>query len=105
MDIEWFRDLVICVSGVVATVVFVIISILSYSFYKGIKRVLDSVEITSTAVNEIASDVRCVKDGIINVKEEMMSPIVRMIAIIQGVSQGIEVVNKFFKKEKGGRND
>ena len=35
MDIEWFRDLVICVSGVVATVVFVIIAILSYSFYKG----------------------------------------------------------------------
>ena len=94
MDIAWFRDLIICISGLVVAAVFVFIAILAYSFYKREKRVLDSIEEASKAVYGIAA----------TVGERMISPVVQMMSIIQGVRQGIEVVNKLFKKEEGGKD-
>ena len=98
---EWFRDLVICVSGVVAIAFFILISILSYSFYQRTKRIMDSAEITSTAIHGITSDIR---DEINDVKEEIVSPMVQVMAVIRGVRQGVELVNKLFDKDKGEKN-
>ncbi len=94
MDIAWFRDLIICISGLVVTAVFVFVAILAYSFYKREKRVLDSIEETSKAVRGIAA----------TVAERMINPVGQMMAIIQGVRQGIDVVNKLFKRDEGGKD-
>ena len=96
MGIEWYRDLIICLSGVVAIVVLVFIAILSYSSYRKITQVFNSIKDTSTAVRGIASDVR----------EEIISPVAQVMAIIQGVRQGISMANQFFKKsqQEGGKH-
>ena len=102
MSIEWLRDLVICIFGLVAAIVIIFHAVLSYIRYKKIRRVLDSVESVSESAKGIVSDVR---ESIDTVKEEAMSPVIQLMAVIQGVRQGIDVFNRFFKKDEGGSND
>jgi hypothetical protein len=87
MGIEWFRDLVICISGLVITVVVIFIAILSYLLYNKAKSVLDSVEAISTTV-----------------KDEVVKPIVQLVALVRGIWQGIDIVSRLFKKQEGGRD-
>jgi uncharacterized membrane protein len=99
MDIGWFRDLVICISGLVATAVVIFIAILAYLIYKRTKPILDSMQSASATIQEITS----------SVKEEIMKPIVNFAALIRGIAQGIELATKIFKREEkeeqeGGRN-
>jgi hypothetical protein len=96
MDIAWFRDLVICISGLVVTVVVIFIAVLSYLLYNKAKSVLDSMRTTSATINEISSAVR----------DEIIKPILQLVALIKGVLQGIDLVNRFFgKKESEGGKD
>jgi hypothetical protein len=44
MDIGWFRDLVICIWGLVSTLLLVFVGILSYLLYRRTKYVLDSID-------------------------------------------------------------
>jgi hypothetical protein len=90
MDIAWFRDLVICVFGLVVTVVAIFIAVLSYLLYSRVKFVLDSMKTASLTVNEICSAVR----------DEIIRPIVQLVALIRGVCQGIDLVSRVFKKEE-----
>jgi hypothetical protein len=96
MDIAWFRDLVICISGLVVTVVVIFIAVLSYLLYNKVRSVLDSIKATSATINEISSAVR----------DEIIKPILQLVALIKGVFQGIDLVNRFFgKKESEGGKD
>ena len=96
MDIEWFRDLVICISGLVITVVVIFVAVLLYLLYNRARSVLDSIETTSATVHEIATSVR----------DEVVKPIVQLTALFRGVCQGVDLVSRFFKKEEqeGGRD-
>jgi hypothetical protein len=96
MDIAWFRDLVICISGLVVTVVVIFIAVLSYLLYSRARSVLDSIKATSATINEISSSVR----------DEVIKPILQLVALIRGVLQGIDLVGRFFRKEEqeGGRD-
>ena len=42
MSLEWFRDLVICIWGLVTTGVFILIAVLAYSLYRKTMPILDS---------------------------------------------------------------
>jgi hypothetical protein len=97
MDIGWFRDLVICISGLVITVVVIFIAVLSYVLYNRARSVLDSIKATSATVNEISSAVR----------DEIIRPVAQLVALIRGVFQGIDLVSRFFgkKETEGGRDD
>jgi hypothetical protein len=96
MDIAWFRDLVICISGLVVTVVVIFIAVLSYLLYSRARSVLDSIKATSATINEISSSVR----------DEVIKPILQLVALIRGVLQGIDLVGRFFRTEEqeGGRD-
>ena len=94
MSLEWFRDLVICIFSLVATGVFIFIAVLSYSLYRRIRPLIDSIKATSTTIQGISS----------LVGNEVAKPLVEVVAIIQGVRQGIDTVTKFFRKQKGGRD-
>jgi hypothetical protein len=96
MDIGWFRDLVICISGLVVTGVVIFIAVLSYLLYNRARSVLDSIKATSATINEISSAVR----------DEVIKPILQLVALIRGVFQGIDLVSRFFRKEEqeGGRD-
>ena len=94
MDINWFRDLIICILGLVATGVLIFIAVLLYSFYHRTKSILDSIETSSRTIQGITS----------YVGSEVAKPLIQVVALIQGIRQGIDTVSKFFKKQEGGKD-
>lgn len=88
MSIDWFRDLVICIFGLVAAGALIFIAVLLYSLYRRTKSILDSVKTTSATVQAVSS----------YVGEEVAKPIIEVVALIQGIRLGIDRVSKFFKK-------
>ena len=95
MGIDWFRDLIICIFGLVAAGVLIFIAVLSFLLYRRVRVILDSVKATSRTIQGISS----------YVGDEVVKPVIEVAAIIQGVRQGIDTISKFFKKKEGGRND
>ena len=96
MDIEWFRDLVICISGLVVTVVVILFAVLAYLIFRKTRSILNAIEATSKTIHGISSAV----------KDEIVSPIVQLVTLVRGVLQGIDLVSKFFRKEEqeGGKD-
>ena len=92
MSIEWFRDLVICIAGLVSAGAIIFVAVLAYSCYRRARPILDSINATTATVQGISS---CVRD-------EVARPLAEVVAIIQGVSQGINAATRLFKKQKGG---
>ena len=89
MDIAWFRDLVICILGLVVTVVAIIAAVLACLLYNKTRAVLNSLEATSENIHQVSSAVR----------DEVVKPVVQVASLIGGVSQGISMVSRFFKNE------
>ena len=94
MGIDWFRDLIICILGLVATGVLIFIAVLLYSFYHRTRSILDSIETISRTIQGITS----------YVGSEVAKPLIQVVALIQGIRQGIDTVSKFFKKQEGGKD-
>jgi hypothetical protein len=90
MDIGWFRDLVICISGLVITLVVIFIAVLAYLLYSKVRPILDSMKATSATLHEITS----------TVKDEVVKPVVSFVTLVRGIVQGIELAGKLFKKEE-----
>lgn len=95
MGIEWFRDLVICIFGVMATVAVIMITVLVVSLYRKSKTVLQSVEATSKNIQEITSSLR----------KRFVSPVAEMGAFFKGIYKGVEAINKIFGKREGGKHN
>ena len=95
MDIDWFRDLVICIWGLVATGVLIFAAVLSFLLYRRIRAILDSVRATSKTIQGISS----------YVGDEVVKPVIEVAALIQGIRQGVDTIGRFFKKKEGGRNE
>ena len=94
MSIEWFRDLIICIGGIVSITAIIFVTVLAYSCYRRMKPILDSIETTSTTVQGIST---CVRD-------DLARPLAELVAVVQGVTQGIKAVSSLFKKKEGGSN-
>ena len=92
MSIDWLRDLVICIFGLVATGVLIFVAVLAYLLYRRTRPILDSIKATSANIQGISS----------SVVNQVAKPLIEVAAIIQGVRQGIATVTKFFKKKEGG---
>jgi hypothetical protein len=91
MSIDWFRDLVISISGLVLIGVLIFITVLSYSLYRRVKSILDSVKTTSRTIQGVSS----------YVGDEVVKPITQIVALIQGIRQGIDAVSNLFRKKEG----
>jgi hypothetical protein len=89
MDIGWFRDLVICISGLVITLVVIFIAVLAYLLYSKVRPILDSMKATSATLHEITS----------TVKDEVVKPVVSFVTLVRGIVQGIDLASRLFKKE------
>ena len=96
MEIAWFRDLVICISGLVVTAVVIFFAVLAYLLFKKTRSILNAIEATSETIHGISSAV----------KNEIVSPMVQLVTLIRGVLQGIDLVSRFFRKEEqeGGKD-
>ena len=93
MSIDWFRDLVICIFGLVAIGVSIFIAVILYSLYRRSKAILDSIKAITGTIQAISSGA-----------EDVVKPIVQVVAIAQGVRQGIDAVSKLFQKKEGEKD-
>ncbi len=88
MSIDWFRDLIICIFGLVATGVLIFFAVLLYSIYRRTRSILDLVKATAANIQGISS----------YVGEGVVKPAIQVVTLIQGIRQGIDAISKFFKK-------
>ncbi|MFC1979275.1 hypothetical protein ACFLVS_00105 [Chloroflexota bacterium] len=96
MSIGLFRDLVICIAGLVAAGVLIFIAVLLYRLYHRTSAIMDSMRVTSKTVQGITS----------YVGDEVVKPVIQAVALAHGIKQGIDTASKFFqKKGKGGKED
>jgi hypothetical protein len=110
MDIGWFRDLVICIWGLVATVV-IFLAVLSYSLYRRTRSVLNSVEAVSNRAASVVDSVeaisKAIRDIVAYVGDEVVRPVIQVTALVQGIRQGIDAIGRLFRKreQEGGGDD
>lgn len=88
MDVVWFRDLIICISGAVLAVVLIFTAVLIYLLYRKTNSVLDLIKTASKNIQQITSILR----------DEVAKPIIGVAVFIQGIRQGINTISKFFRK-------
>lgn len=93
MTIDWFRDLIICIFGLVAIGVSIFVAVILYSLYRRLRSILDSIKAISGTIQTISSGV-----------EGVVKPLIQVAALAQGIRQGIDAISKLFKKKKGGKD-
>ncbi len=89
MSIEWFRDLVVCIFGLGATVVIIFIGILLLLLYRKLMPILNSVKTTTKTIENISS---CVE-------EEVVRPLSQVAAFVQGIRQAVDLVSRFSRRK------
>jgi uncharacterized protein YoxC len=90
VSIEWFRDLVLCIFGLSATVAVIIIVVLSFLLYFRLKPLLNSMKKTVGTVAKITD----------TVENEMAGPLAQIASFVQGVRQAIGLFHRFFRREE-----
>jgi hypothetical protein len=95
VSIEWFRDLVVCIFGLGATVVVIFLAVLAFLLYRRLRPVLDSVKATTKTVENLSS---CVE-------VEVARPLAQVAAFIQGIRQAVDLVGRFTKKKGEDRDE
>ena len=95
MSIEWFRDLVVCIFGLGATVVLIFLAVLACLLYRRLRPALDSVRKTTKTMENISS---CVE-------AEVVGPLAQIAALMQGIRQATGFVSRFTKKKEEDRNE
>ncbi len=124
MGIEWFRDLSITLMGFITTAVLIFTAIIIYRLYRKMTATLSLVQTLVKSVNDTVNTVQEVikntsqniNDTVTEVRDniklvskgvgdtftriqERVKPLLPILAVIQGISEGIKSISKIFKKE------
>jgi hypothetical protein len=91
MNIGWFRDLVIIIFGLAATVGIVMMIVLAFLCYTRFRPIIDSLKKTTRTMENISS----------SVEKEVVKPLAQIAAVVQGVRQAFNMFNLFRKKPEG----
>ena len=120
MGIDWYRDLIICVSGAVATVVLILIVALLCSLHHKVGAALASMEATSERAKTTLASIQAASDkanslldsmdalstsvrGLSSfVREEIVKPMLQLAAVAQDMRQGFDVAGRYFRRKEGG---
>lgn len=94
MSIEWFRDLVISIFGLGATVALIFIAVLAFLLYRKLRPILNSLKATTKTVEDISS----------TVEEEVSRPLAQIAAFVQGISKVVSLVSRFSRRKEGGKD-
>ena len=87
MNIEWFRDLVLCIFGLGATAAVIFLAVLALLLYRRLGPVLDSLRATAKTMENLSS----------YVGEEVAGPLAKVVAFVQGIRQAVSLVGQFTK--------
>ena len=109
MGIEWFRDLTICVLGVISIIFLIFLSILAYSLYRQSQYLMGIIESITQKADVVLDDLEGTSETVrtiaLNIKSAITDPVSQVISIIQGIRQGINLVNKAFNKQEEKKNE
>ena len=95
MEITWWRDLVIVIWGLVATIVLIIITVVAVRLYKRILRTMDSIDMVAARTSDLID----------YAEEEVIQPVANFGGLIQGVIQGVSFFSELFKKKEGKEDE
>jgi hypothetical protein len=90
VELSSWRDIILIIWGLVATVAMVFISVILFLFYRKTISVLDSTDLMVAKVSDIVD----------YVSEEVIRPVSRFGTMIQGIMQGISMFGAIFNKKE-----
>ena len=90
MELSAWRDIVLIIWGLVATVAMVFISVMLFLFYRKTISVLDSSDLMVNKVSEMVD----------YVNKEVVRPVSRLGTMAQGIMQGISIFGSIFNKKE-----
>ena len=107
--IEFFRDIVICVLGVITIVVLILIAVLAVSLYRRSQYLMGAIELlcqkADSTIDDFEATANTMRGIVADIREAVTNPVAQLIAVVQGIRQGINLVSKFFKKEEEQENE
>lgn len=90
MDISWWRDLVIVIWGLVASIAVIVISVLIILSYRKLSTLMKSADTMVAKANDVLD----------YTKEEILQPAVQLERLIQGIIKGFSLISNLFKKKE-----
>ncbi|OGO24911.1 MAG: hypothetical protein A2144_13395 [Chloroflexi bacterium RBG_16_50_9] len=90
MNIEWFRDLVVCIFGLGTVIAVVFMAVLAFLVYRQIMPTLVSLKRITRTVEDLST---CVE-------EEVAGPLSQVVAFVQGINQAVNLVRHFAGRKK-----
>jgi hypothetical protein len=90
MSIESFRDLVIVIFGIGATVAVTLLVVLAFMLYYRLKPILASIRKTTETVERVSS----------SFEQAVAKPLAQIISFVQGIRNAMGLVRKFTGKEE-----
>lgn len=90
MSVEWFRDLVIIIFGLIASGVLVLIAITAFLLYRQMRTIQSSMKNTLAIIERVS-----------RVTSEVLQPLVQVLSLISGIREGIESMTRLFREKKG----
>jgi len=90
VELSSWRDIILIIWGLVATVAIVFIAVIIFLFYRKTISLLDSTDLMVAKVSDIVD----------YVNKEVVRPVSRFGTMIQGIIQGISIFSSIFKKKE-----
>ncbi|MGA2158960.1 MAG: hypothetical protein ABSG90_07060 [Dehalococcoidia bacterium] len=90
MDLSSWRDIILIIWGVVATVAIVFISVIMFLFYRRTISLLESTDLVVARVSAIVD----------YAEKEIVRPVKQFGNMFQGIVQGISVFSSLFRKKE-----
>ena len=90
MEIESLRDLVVIISGLVVTLVAIIVGVISYLLYSRLHGILESAKTTAVKIESLATVA----------SDEIGKPLIQAAGVVQGVARGINGLRGILKKKR-----
>ena len=90
MDLAGWRDLVIVIWGLIATVAIIFIAVIVFLFYRRTIALLESADLVVGKAGSILE----------YADKELIRPITQFGTLIQGIIQGVSMFSKIFKKKE-----
>jgi hypothetical protein len=90
MDIAWWRDLIIVIWGIVATIAVAVIAIIAFLFYKKLSTLIDSADYVVARAGDIID----------YADEEVLRPVIQFGTVLQGIIQGAGFISNIWRKKE-----
>jgi hypothetical protein len=90
VELSSWRDIILIIWGLVATVAMVFISVIMFLFYRKTISVLDSTDLMVDRVGNIVD----------YIEKEVVRPVSRFGTMFQGIMQGISIFGSIFSKKE-----